>query len=350
MAGMAVLSVALGTGVLGILYGRRSRGMDMGDRLIVGFMAILGTAEAAHLAALFSGRAFADACRLFVVGIAALLLVSLGIWLWLRRGDVRKAQPKRGGNRRTSGGSASGSKAFGGSGGYIDGSPLSMGICLLFVILVIYQIVTVTSGDFVNRTGDMTVETVQSFLDTDGIYRVNPLTGGAYESGVPLRIRILGLPSLYGMLCRISGLSARELIWQRMPLFTMLMCYAAYWMLAKALFAGRGEEKKRMLFMALAAAVFCVGDYLYGMDGFGLLHHGFGGAAIRNLVLVPYLLGLAARHKWRPAFLCILAEICLVWTLYGMGVCLLVTGGTAALRLWQKRRAGGLHGAGEEDG
>lgn len=342
LTGMLLFSLLLGTGVLGLLYGRRSRKLYMGDRLITGFVTILGTAEAAHLAALFLGRTFTDACSLFGAGIGALSLASLGVWLWLRTGDGKDVHRRGKRTLRRTG------RTSGGSGA--DCTPLFVGSFLLFCILVIYQIVTVTSGDSVNRTGEMTVETVQSFLDTDGIYLINPLTGRPYESGVPLRIRILGLPSLYGILCRLSGLPARELVWRLMPLFTILMCYMAYGMLARALFPERGEHEKRMLFMALTAAVLCVGDYLYGMDGFGLLYHGFGGVTIRNLVLVPYILGLAMRHKWRPTILCILAEVCLVWTLYGMGVCLVVTCGMAGLRIWQKKRAGGLREAGEEDG
>jgi hypothetical protein len=94
--------------------------------------------------------------------------------------------------------------------------------------------------------------------------------------------------------------------------------------------------------------VFCVGDYLYGMDGFGLLHCGFRGVTIRSTVLVPYVFGLAMRRKWKAAVLGIVAEACIVWTLYGMGVCLLVVLGMAAVRIWQKGRIKGFYEAGEE--
>ncbi|MDE6701734.1 MAG: hypothetical protein K2K10_12115, partial [Acetatifactor sp.] len=65
LAGMILFSLLLGTGVLGVLYGRESRKLHMADRLLAGFMAILGLAEVAHLAAVFLGRSFSDVVLLF---------------------------------------------------------------------------------------------------------------------------------------------------------------------------------------------------------------------------------------------------------------------------------------------
>lgn len=56
---------------------------------------------------------------------------------------------------------------------------------------------------------------------------------------------------------------------------------------------------------------------------------------IRAAVLLPYLLACLLERKYLGAVLCILAEACMVWTLYGAGVCLLVTVAWVALRwLW----------------
>ncbi len=327
LAGMILLSLILGTGILGVLYGKESRKLYMADRLLAGFMGMLGLAEAAHLAAVFLGRSFSDALLLFVIGMAALSVFAAGMWLWLRSFGRVSVLPRSKGAEVT---------------------PFTAAVFLVFALAVIYQIVTVTAGDSVYRTGDMTVETVQSFLKTDAIYSVNPLTGRAYESGVPLRIRIIGLPTLYGMLCRIFGLGAVELVWRLMPLITLLMSYQAFWLLARIFFADKKEGQKRLLFMAFVAVVFCVGDYLYGMDGFGLLYCGFRGVTLRGLVCLPYAFGAALRHKWKLAGLCILAEACVVWTLYGMGACLLVVLGMAILRLWRKSRVRSFPEVGEE--
>lgn len=327
LAGMIFFSLLLGTGVLGVLYGSESRKLYQADRLLAGFIVMLGLAEAVHLAAVFLGRSFSDAVALFVVGMMALSVFSMGIWIWLRTsGKERRVSSRKG----------------------AEVTPLVAGLFLVFALSVIYQIVTVTSGDSVYRTGDMTVETVESFLSTDVIYSVNPLTGRAYEGGVPLRIRIIGLPSLYGMLCRVFGLEATELVWRLMPLFTLLMSYLAFWLLARIFFAEKKDGHKRLLFMALVAVVFCVGDYLYGMDGFGILYCGFRGVTLRGAVFLPYVFGTALRHRWKLAGLCILAEVCVVWTLYGMGACLVVILGMAALRMWRKNRVRSFPEIGEE--
>lgn len=359
---LALVSELLGAGVLGVLYGRQSGKLYMADRLIVGLMTVVGTAEAVHLAAVFFACSFTDAVKWFVLLTVALVLGSLGVRLCLARAGQERAaggrQTGRAGTRRRSWRQTGRAGIRGERRGRIlaerpgwsgsDCTPFVAGVALAFALLVIYQIVTISSADSVYRVGDMTVETVESFLETDGVYRVNPLTGQSYEAGVPLRIRILCLPTLYGILCRVFGLRAAEMVWSIVPLYVLLLSYLAFWTLARTLFSGEKDKEKRLLFIVLVAAVFCVGDYLYGMDGFGLLHCGGRGVTIRNGILLPYIVGLMLRHKWKPAVLCILAEACLVWTLYGMGACLLTALGMGVVYLWKKRCGRGFHEAGEE--
>lgn len=321
----------IGSGTLGVLYGRQTDKLYIADRLIVGLITVVGMAEIAHLAAVFSESSFTDAVRLFLLEMVVVVTASLAICLWKYFEARRRGGGKTGSRSKWSG---------------ADFTPYFALITMVFVLLVIYQIVTVSSGNNVWRSGDMTVETVESFLEADGVYRVNPLTGQAYELGIPLRIQILCLPTLYGILCRILGLPAVELVWKLMPLLVLLLSYPAFWTLAKALFAEERDREKRILFMVFVAAVFCVGDYLYGMDGFGLMRCGYRGVTIRNVILIPYTFGLTLRHKWKPVLLCILAEACLVWTLYGMGACLLAALGMGALRVWQKRRGRAFNDAG----
>lgn len=72
-----------------------------------------------------------------------------------------------------------------------------------------------------------------------------------------------------------------------------------------------------------------------GVDGFDIFYGGFRGVTIRAAVLLPYLFSCLFERKYLGAVLCILAEACMVWTLYGAGVCLLVTVAWVALRwLW----------------
>lgn len=95
--------------------------------------------------------------------------------------------------------------------------------------------------------------------------------------------------------------------------------------------------------MVIVALLFWAGAYHYVMDGFGILYGGFKGTTIRNVVLMPYLLSLCLRRRWAAVFLCIAAEACIVWTLYGAGICLLTAAAMALCGLAGHR----LDGAGE---
>lgn len=171
----------------------------------------------------------------------------------------------------------------------------------------------------------MTVETVGSFLETDGIYQVNPMTGQAYTEGMPARLKILCLPSLYGFFCRLSGLTPERVVTAVVPVWVFVSSYAAFSCVGKCLFPE--SRKKRSCFLITTVILMWAGGSFYSMDGFDLLYCGYRGITIRNLVLIPWLISLCLRQKWLPAILCILAEACIVWTLYGMGACLLTAAG-----------------------
>ncbi len=314
---MIIISVVLGHGVLSVLYFKKSQKICMAEKLIAGWLVIIGLAEAAHLAAVFLGWPFSRAIRMFVAEAVGFCAISGGIWLWSARKSTGRIRRKKESFQLTT---------------------FRFGLILSFVLLAIWQIVTMMSGDAVYRTGDMMVETVETFLDTDRVYEINPLTGRAYESGIPLRIKILGLPTLYGAMCSLFGIAGVDLVWRYIPLMVLLLSYAAFWLIGKTLFDGEKESEKRLVFMVLVALIFCVGDYMYGMDGFGILHCGFQGSVIRNVVLVPYTFALTLRRKWRVTALVILAEACIAWTLYGMGVCLAIVLGMAVIYFLQHRK------------
>lgn len=317
---MMIVPLIAGRGVLGVIYYRQPIKFHMADDYIVGWLVTIGLAQAAHLAAAFLGWSISRVA----VGWAAAMLgavvpgVLLGVFLG------RKKNPKSFTKRE-------------------ETTPLQVGLFIFFVLLMVWQIVTITSQESVYRTGDMTLETVESFLYTDGVYTVNPLTGRAYEAGIPLRIRILSLPTLYAMLCQIFKVESLHLVWRYIPVVVLLLSYGAFWLIGTTLLEGDKKREKRLLFMIMVAMVFCVGDYAYGMDGFGLLHCGFQGVTIRNTVLVPYAFSLALRQRWRPAVLLMLAEACIAWTFYGLGVCLVVFAGMALVHRWKSQKTAGLN-------
>jgi len=111
------------------------------------------------------------------------------------------------------------------------------------------------------------------------------------------------------------------------------MGYLAYGRLGAVLFEHNRE--KCNIFLIIVGILFCAGTYMPGVDGFDIFYGGFRGVTIRAAVLLPYLFSCLLERKYLGAVLCILAEVCMVWTLYGAGVCLLVTVAWVALQwLW----------------
>lgn len=290
------------------------------DIMILIFMMAIGAAEAAHLFGAFFHRPVSVCSLIFAVLLVMSAAVLLCLWIFRRRKSV---------NREAA---CNAKRTF---------SKSERLLLLLFSALVFSQILFMLIGKNVYIRGDMTVETVRSFLQTDGVYRVNPLTGRPYAEGLPSRIQILCLPTLYAAVSSIFHISPDVLVLYVIPVITLLCCYGAYGCLAAALFPE--NRYRRLCFLAAVAFLIWIGSYGYGMDGFGLIFTGWRGVTIRNAVLIPYAVSCCLRRKYFCLLLCVLAEACIVWTLYGMGVCLPVILGM--LLVCRLRRGAGKEAA-----
>lgn len=335
-----LISWLLGKGALYILYGKHSeKELSAGDACLSGGMLVIGLAETAHLATLFLRRSFSD-CVIFFCGLLGLCVAASLVLVFLRY----KKSGKRAAFLARANESGHTEKAVQANGTFRKRNMEAhtkgeAAVYLVLALLALSQLLYIAASKDVYRQGDMTAETVNSFLESDTIYQVNPLTGQVYEAGMPLRLRILGLPTLYGLLCRISGLPVVQVVWVLVPVLTLLGAYCAFFGLSKRLFPD--SCLKRGLFLVFVALIFWVGDYMYGVDGFGVLHSGFRGTVIRAVVLLPFVFDLCIRKKRKLAVLCILAEACLVWTLYGMGACFFAAGGMFLLQKWLERKPAG---------
>ena len=207
----------------------------LGDCLMTGVIVAIGLAEACHLAAVFLGLPFSACSRL--------LGMALGVWLVL--GTVLLAAGRRhiltepGGKRRL--------------------DPSEKILYGMLALTVISQLIFIGMGNAIYRKGDMTVETVGSFLAVDGIYRVNPMTGTPYTEGMPLRLKILCLPTLYGSLCRWTGLEPGLMVQRIVPMAVLLGSYGAFSLLGRTLFPEEG--RMRALFLLLVSALMWAGAY-----------------------------------------------------------------------------------------
>lgn len=287
------------------------RKFSLTDFVVFLLIALIGAAEGAHLYAVLLHRAFSQCVPVFIAAAVAFLALLCGYFLWCKKRE----------------GAVMGDR--------VKFSRKEKFLLLLFGALVLSQILFVASGTWVYLKGDMTVETVGSFLETNAVYSVNPMTGGAYQGGIPMRLKVLCLPTLYGVLSRITGIRPEYLVWQIIPAFTLLFAYAAYSSLARSLFPE--EREKRLLFLVLVAILIWIGSYRYGMDGFGILYAGWRGVTLRNMILIPYALSLCLRKKYFLALACLAAEACIVWTLYGLGASLIVVAGVTLTNLLCRR-------------
>ena len=312
------------------------KGLCSGDYILLALAAVLGVTEGVQLAALLLGLSLSACVGLWVPAVLAVLAADIGLWLWGSGKISNKNNNKNNYNRRKSN---------------RNKRPVTRAAAaayLIFALLLLSQLLylVLVGGEY--REGDITVETVNSFLETDGVYRVNPLTGMLYTQGLPARWKILCLPLLYAILGRLTGLAPWLLVRRVVPAAVLLCSYTAYGILAKSLFPGEGENApragvRRACFLIGVALLLWAGNYGYGMEGFDVLSCGYRGVALRSSVLLPWLFSLCLRKKWGFALLCILAEACIVWTFYGAGVCAAVTVGMAAAGAlaghWKKREA-----------
>ena len=327
---MALVPFFIGKGALCILYGNQpTQELSPADSVLTGGMIIIGLAEAAHLAGCILGRSFSGCVMLFGAGVGVCLAAAAFILFPERKRQKADLQLQRKASREQV------KRAL-----TVRNTGAQQFVWVVFGVIAVVQLVTVVTAQEVYLDGDMTRETVSSFLSSDVIYQVNPMTGQPYTAGIPLRLKILCMPFFYGSLCKGFGLGVDTVVLSVVPAFVLLGSYLAYSTVAKRLFPEDGS--KRAAFMVAVALLYSVGDYMYGMDGFDILHSGFRPVAIRAAILLPYTFGLMLRKKYKLVVLCILAEACMVWTLYGMGACVAVTAGMLVLKLvcewWTKRK------------
>lgn len=283
------------------------------DAVLTGICIEIGLTEAAHLMAVFlkwsltkTSIVWAIVTFVFWIVLIALLLVR---WYPDRQGKAKnKTHEKEKIRKRLT------SEPY---------STLQQGLVVAFFFSVLLQMIFIWTEQGLALLGDMTIETVQSFLVSDGIYTLNPLTGQPYQMGLPFRLEILCLPTLYAVLCKLFAITPELLVWRIIPVVVLAVSYLAYYQLAWLLF--QKDRTKRCLFLLMVSAILWFGDYMAEMDGFQLLHCGYRGTAIRAGILIPCTIYMCLKKKWVSAMLCILAEACIVWTFYGLGACLLVT-------------------------
>lgn len=340
ISAMIFIPMLFGMGIMVLMNRRKTDcSVNIAEAYLSGFVCCIGIFEVGHLVGVFLDKSVTD-CGKVVVGLmvvaAVLSMVSVAAG-WRRRPAASKNNVDTSViGVSVSAGMITGKmsienvttgKVFGCK---IDKSSLLPAV--MFAAIAVVEIYLICTMSPLQTAGDITLETVNSFLTTDEIYKVSPLTGKPY-SGPPLRYEILCLPTIYTLLCRWFEVAPELLVNRIIPVVVMCTSYLAYYQLGRALF---GKEKntfeKRMWFLVIVAAVFVLCEGSVYTEGYGILHGGHLSTTWRNSILIPFTMSAVLEKKWRQAVLCILAEICIAWTLWGLGACLVVAGGVLAVR------------------
>lgn len=258
--------------------------------LISGLWILVGCAEAAHLITLITDRSlqtYMNLCSVFCV--AGILIIGAGCAVWCRKRQAWK-------HRR----------------GHFRFSPYMAVFALIGIITVRHFV-----RGYVPDLEDAVYEMVLGNIKSGSIMTMHPFLGTDTGVYMPLRMQIPGLSSLYSALITISQQSPYMILCKVIPMAVWIAGMLVYYAFAEKLF--QENIHKRWAFLSLAAGMLLLTGGSEGLEGFRLLYAGFSGETIRNVVLIPYTIYVCWQRKWPAALLGVAAEVCLVWTTYGVG-------------------------------
>ena len=285
--------------------------------LVTGLWVILGCAEAAHLLTLMTDQSLQTYNLLCGIFVLTGVLVYAGILTWWKR-KAPKLESKKAKRKVTWQG-------------------------VLFVVLAVLTLVHFLRG-YVPDLEDAVYEITIGNVESGRIMEVHPFLGQTGGSGMPLRMKILGLSSLYSSLITISQQSTYMIICKVVPIVVWSCTMLVYWAFGEKLFPE--DRGKRRLFLSLIAFFFLITSKSTGLAGYRLFFAGFSGETIRGVLLIPYALYVSWQRKWILAVLAIVAEACLVWTTWGIGYCTVIVVCMLIVHLWMDRRC--KHASGME--
>lgn len=320
---LIMISVAflIGEGCLSVIDRKHER--DWRENVVTGAIVMIGLAEPVHIFGAFLGHPLHECTKYYLLIVAVVMAAG-----WLVRTLLLKKKEGV-------------TKAPGEKKAVCEKKPVKEAVYWLYGVLAALIILQLGFANAANQSGrnfmdtDITPETVQSFLASDAVYQSNPLTGQAYTTGIPNRLRILDLSTFYAMIIQAAGCGMETLLYVVMPLVMFLVFYLTYYQLSKRLFA---DDTSRAIFMVFVAIVVLAGAYALPLDGAHLLYGAHTGKAIRNCVLVPYTIACALDGRWSKVLLCIVVEACIVWTLYGCGACLVAGAAIFVIRVFLNKK------------
>lgn len=149
---------------------------------------------------------------------------------------------------------------------------------------------------------DMTVEETVTVLWTDRLYGYHPATGAELVYGMEAYGKFNVIPGFYAMLCALTGAEPSLFICRWIPVWGLLLNYAAVYLLITTVLDGKNRfrtpaGRRRLSLYGGYAMIFYgilvwMGDYSDAAPGFYLLHQGWNPRILFCMTGMPILLSL----------------------------------------------------------
>ncbi|MBO4808476.1 MAG: hypothetical protein IK054_00155 [Lachnospiraceae bacterium] len=297
---IALVPICMGMFVRAILD---TEGQNLADYYLCGILTLVVVSGFTQLAAILLNYSFTWYCSTLLVASLAMSVAGIVTSVALNRFSL-KQQKKN----------------------YRDHvKAISRGGNVLGIMIIAFVFIGVLTRILLSSSileGDFTLETINTCLSTDTIYKFNSLTGDFIENGMPIRQQILTLPILMGFFIKTFGLPATAFVLQAFPCFVAFLYFLALHRIGSFIYPDNTE--KRLTFTGIFSFMILVGDISLKSPSFLLIYQGFTGYAFLACVILPYLFSACLRRKWGIAAVCIACEAFSVWTTYGVGFGVLV--------------------------
>ena len=195
-------------------------------------------------------------------------------------------------------------------------------LIIIAAVLAAAQMIYLGKAAGISYLGDQTLETVNSFLATDRLYSVDPLTGNPYQNGYPFRLSLQCLPFFYSALTGLFSVKASVTVWQIMPVFWLFCGYCTFLRIADSLFV---KNRSKMLFLIICQALLWCSNTAPGGTGFNIFHLGFSSVTVLELLLISWTIGTVLSGNYVAALLAIIVEPMVASTQFGVGACFFIT-------------------------
>lgn len=172
------------------------------------------------------------------------------------------------------------------------------GLFPLLSILLVIQI------GFLTRlvpdvSGDFTVETVNTTIQSDLIYENHPGMGDTFAYGITFRGKLVSLPLFYAYLKELFSFGevfpchASVIVYRMIPIWGLLLSYLVYGLWA-GVFFGRTDQggRRAVLFFIGLGVIILFGSYSEDSIFYYQMYRGFRGETLVFAVLIPYAIYL----------------------------------------------------------